>query len=518
MSLLKNFATVGGLTLSSRVLGFVRDSFLAAAIGTGAVADAFVVAFRLPNLFRRLFAEGAFTSAFVPLFAGKLEAEGPDSAKRFAEESLSALGLALLLLTIAAELGMAALVFVLAPGFADDPAKFDLTVLLSRIAFPYLLLISLVSLYSGVLNGLGRFAAAAFSPALLNTALVAALAAVFLLGYEGTTMAGVLLAAGITVGGVLQLVLLLFALARAGFPIAFRRPRLTEGVKRLSALAGPSIIAGGVVQINTVVGTMIASTEAGAISWLYFADRVYQLPLGIVGIAVGVVLLPDLAKRVRAGDLESVNASQNRSLEFAMALTLPAAAALTLFALPITIGLFQRGAFTAEDSVATAAALAAFGAGLPAFVLTRVFQPAFFARENTRTPMVYSAITVAANVVISLALFPLIGYVGVAIATSASSWLNVALLYRGLRKGDLYVADARLKRTMMRVMAAVAAMVAVLYGAEWLLQPWFAGDSLQRFGALGLFVGAGGLVYAIAVIVFGAVSRADLRRVLKRGR
>jgi putative peptidoglycan lipid II flippase len=518
LSLLKNFATVGGLTLSSRVLGFVRDSFLAAAIGTGAVADAFVVAFRLPNLFRRLFAEGAFSSAFVPLFAGKLEAEGKDSARRFAEESLSALGLALLLLTVAAELAMAALVLVLAPGFSEDPAKFDLTVLLSRIAFPYLALVSLVSLYSGVLNGLDRFAAAAFSPALLNTALIAALVAVFLLGYEGTNMAGVLLAAGITAGGVLQLGLLLAALARAGFPIAFRRPRLTGNVRRLAVLAGPSVIAGGVVQINTVVGTMIASTEAGAVSWLYFADRVYQLPLGIVGIAVGVVLLPDLAKRVRAGDLAAVNTSQNRSLEFAMALTLPAAAALTLFALPITVGLFQRGAFSAADSVATAAALAAFGAGLPAFVLTRVFQPAFFARENTRTPMIFSAITVAANVIISLALFPLIGHVGVAIATSASSWLNVALLYRGLRKSDLYAADARLKRTLTRVILAVAVMVAALYGAEWLLAPWFAAGGFVRIGALFVFVAAGGLVYAIAAVAFGAVSRSDLRRVLKRGR
>jgi putative peptidoglycan lipid II flippase len=518
LSLLKNFATVGGLTLSSRVLGFIRDSFLAAAIGTGAVADAFVVAFRLPNLFRRLFAEGAFSSAFVPLFAGKLEAEGKDSAKRFAEESLSALGLALLVLTVAAELAMAALVLVLAPGFSEDPAKFDLTVLLSRIAFPYLALVSLVSLYSGVLNGLDRFAAAAFSPALLNTSLIAALVAVFLLGYEGTSTAGVLLAAGITVGGVLQLGLLLAALARAGFPIAFRRPRLTANVKRLAVLAGPSVIAGGVVQINTVVGTMIASTQAGAVSWLYFADRVYQLPLGIVGIAVGVVLLPDLAKRVRAGDLAAVNTSQNRSLEFAMALTLPAAAALTLFALPITIGLFQRGAFSAADSVATAAALAAFGAGLPAFVLTRVFQPAFFARENTRTPMIFSAITVAANVIISLALFPLIGHVGVAIATSASSWLNVALLYRGLRKADLYAADARVKRTLARVIAAVAVMVAALYGAEWLLAPWFAAGGLTRIGALLAFVAAGGAVYAIAAVLFGAVSRSDLRRVLKRGR
>lgn len=516
MSLVRNFATVGGATLSSRVLGFIRDSFLAAALGTGVVADAFVVAFRLPNLFRRLFAEGAFQSAFVPLFAGTLEAAGEEEARRFAEESMSALLFALLVLTVIAELAMPVLVLVLAPGFGADSPKFELAILLSRIAFPYLALISLVSLYSGALNGLDRFAAAAFSPALLNVALIASLAVVFLTANEGTHAAGVLIAAATTVGGVLQLGLLMIALARARFHLSFRRPRLTPGVKGLMRLAGPGVIAGGVVQINIVVGTMIASLQPGAVSWLYYADRVYQLPLGIVGIAVGTVLLPDIAKRVRAGDFSSVNNSQNRSLEFALVLTLPAAAALVLFALPITVGLFERGAFTAADSAATAVALAAFGAGLPAFVLTRVFQPAFFARENTRTPMVFSAATVAVNVALSIVLFPLLGHVGVAIATSAASWVNVALLYAGLKRRAMFKSDPRLKSALWRMALATLAMVAALYAGEWALAPFSAMGGWARVGALVAFVAWGGLVYAAAALGFGAVRISDLRRAARR--
>lgn len=516
MSLLRDFATVGGATLSSRVLGFVRDSFLAAAIGTGFVADAYVVAFRLPNLFRRLFAEGAFQSAFVPLFARRLEGDGEEAAREFARDSLAALAFMLAVVTILAEIGMPVLMLGLAPGFSAEPDKLELAILLSRIAFPYLALVSLVSLYSGVLNGLGRFAAAAFSPALLNAALIAALAAVFLTRNEGTREAGIWLSAAVTVGGVAQLALLVAALARAGFRLPLARPRLTDNVRRLFALAGPAVIAGGVVQINSVVGTMIASLQPGAVSWLYFADRVYQLPLGIVGIAVGVVLLPDLAKRLRAGDVEAVMNSQNRSLEFAMALTLPAAAAIVFFALPITVGLFERGAFTAADSAATAAALAAFGAGLPAFVLTRVLQPAFFARENTRTPMVYSAITVAANTLLSIALFPLLGYVGVAVATSAASWLNVLLLARGLVADGLFRTDARLLRSLAGTAAATVAMTIALYGMEHLTAAWLAAGGLARIGGVLAFVAGGGVVYALAAVVFGAVDRRDLKRLLRR--
>ncbi len=353
MSLLRNFATVGAGTASSRILGFVRDIFIAAALGTGPVADAYFVAQRLPNLFRRLFAEGAFASAFVPLFTKSHEGEGAEAGHRFAEESLAALTALLIVVTIVAELAMVWLTFGLAPGFASDHAKFDLAVMLSRIAFPYLLLISITTLLSGALNGIGRFAAAAFSQSLLNVVLIGALVFLYLKGEVGTVRAGVLLTSAITLGGVVQLAFLLIACRRAGIHLRLVWPRWTENVKRLTRLALPSVVAGGVTQINIVVGTIIASLEAGAVSWLYYADRLYQLPLGIVGIAISVVLLPDLSRALRAGRQDLVDYTQNRSFEFAAALTLPATVALFVIPHQIIAILFQRGAFTAADTAAT---------------------------------------------------------------------------------------------------------------------------------------------------------------------
>ena len=296
MSLLRNFATVGGATATSRLLGFVRDMFIAAALGTGPVADAFFVAFRFPNLFRRLFAEGAFNSAFVPLFAKALEGEGEESARRFGEEAMSVLLTALLVLTALVEIAMPILMFVMAPGFASDPAKFDLTVVLTRIAFPYLTLVSLLALYSGVLNARGRFAAAAFAPALLNVVLIGALAYIFWSGHDGDLQAGYVLAWGTVIGGVVQLALVVAAAGRDGMWLKLRLPALTGRVRRFVRLAVPGVLAGGITQINIVIGTMIASLAPGAVSYLYYADRLYQLPLGIVGIAIGVVLLPDLSR------------------------------------------------------------------------------------------------------------------------------------------------------------------------------------------------------------------------------
>ncbi|MEX2319491.1 MAG: murein biosynthesis integral membrane protein MurJ, partial [Bauldia sp.] len=287
MSLLRNFTTVGGATGVSRILGFVRDILIAGVFGAGPIADAFFVAQRLPNLFRRLFAEGAFASAFVPLFAKAHENEGPEASRRFAEEALAALAATLLVITVVAEIGMVWLTFGLAPGFAAEPEKFDLAVLLSRIAFPYLFLVSIVALLSGMLQSVGRFAAAAFSPVLLNSILIATLGVIYLSGVGESVAAGIWLATAVTVAGVVQLAVLWYVCERAGLKIRLIRPRWTPNVRRLAKLAGPSVLAGGVVQINVVVGTIIASLQAGAVSWLYYADRLYQLPLGIVGIAIG---------------------------------------------------------------------------------------------------------------------------------------------------------------------------------------------------------------------------------------
>lgn len=517
MSLLRNFATVGSATVTSRLLGFVRDILIAAALGTGTVADAFFVAFRLPNLFRRLFAEGAFASAFVPLYAKTVEAEGEERADRFAMDSLAALLLALAVLSLAAEIGMAALTFALAPGFADDAGKFELTVLLSRIAFPYLALVSVVSLLSGVLNGRGRFAAAAFSPALLNVVLIGALIVVYAVGLVGEIGAGIILSTGTAVGGLVQVVFLFAACRRAGVRLALVRPRLTPGVRRLTALAGPSVIAGGIVQINIVVGTIIASTEPSAVSWLYYADRVYQLPLAIVGIAIGVVLLPEIARRLSGGDTAGALATQNRAAEFALALTLPATIALVVVPGRIVEGLFERGAFAAVDTRETARVLAIFALGLPAFVLVKVLQPAFFARENTATPMWYSLATVIANIAVSLALYPFIGYIAVAVGTTVAGWLNVVLLAVRLLRDGAFVVDQRLGAAFLRTLAAVAALGLILVGAEMVLAPLFAAGGKPRIAALLILVAVGVLGYAVAALLFGAIRRDDLRRALSRG-
>jgi putative peptidoglycan lipid II flippase len=524
MKLYRAFATVGGLTLVSRVLGFARDILIAALLGTGAVADAFFVAFRFPNLFRRLFGEGAFNSAFVPLFSTRLHEGGANAARRFAEEALSGLVFVLLLLTAVAELAMPLLMFGLAPGFADSAGKFDLAVLLTRITFPYLLCMSVVALLSGVLNSLGKFVESSAVPVVLNVTLIAAILAAMALGYRQDEGAGIVLAWGVAAAGLFQVLVLLDGARRNGMWLRLRRPRLTQGVRRLIKLGIPGIIAGGVTQLNIVIGTVVASLQDGAVSHLYYADRIYQLPLGIVGIAIGVVLLPDVSRHLRAGNDAAVMDSQNRSLELAMLLTLPAATALAVVSTPIVAVLFERGAFTAADTPATAYALAVFALGLPSFVLIKVFSPAFFAREDTATPMRYAVISMVANTLGSIVLFfafraaGIMPHLGIALATTLGGWLNALLLWRTLVARGQFLADARLRRSLPLIILASLATGAILLGLALALEPWFgAGNSsITRFGALATLVLAGVLVYAIAVEVSGAFPLRQLAQALRR--
>lgn len=484
--------------------------FLAAALGTGLVADAFLVAFRFPNLFRRLFAEGAFNSAFIPLFTRALTEGGEAEAQRFGREALAALLSLLLIVTAIAEIAMPILMHVLAPGFSTDPEKFDLTVLLTRIAFPYLLLVSLVALFSGVLNSKGKFAVAAFAPTLLNVVFIAALAFVLLADLHETRSAGVILSITTVVGGIAQLVVVVWAANRAGVGLRLELPRLTPGVRRLGRLAIPGILAGGVTQINIVVGTIIASLAPGAVSYLYYADRVYQLPLGVVGIAIGVVLLPDLTRQLRGGRTDIASHTQNRALEFALALTLPAAVALAVLAEPVIRVLFERGVFTGEDTIRTAAALTAFAAGLPGFVLIKVFQPAFFAREDTRTPMWFAAISVLVNIAGSLILFPWLQHVGIAVATSAAGWLNAVMLAIVLWRRGYFVADEGLKRRLPLILLAAVLMGVGLFAGIGLLKDWLEDPStLVRTLTLLVVVIAGILLFALVVQLTGA---ADFRK------
>ena len=518
MSLLKNFATVGGATATSRLLGFVRDMFIAAALGTGPVADAFFVAFRFPNLFRRLFAEGAFNSAFVPLYARALEGEGEQAARRFAEDSLSVLLTALLIFTALTEIAMPILMYVMAPGFVSDPDKFDLTVFLTRIAFPYLALVSLLAFFSGVLNARGRFAAAAFAPALLNVVLIAALLLILRMDWANTADAGTALTIATVIGGVAQLGLVVFAAARGGVLLMLRLPKITPGVRRLIKLGVPGVLAGGITQINIVVGTMIATLAPGAVSYLYYADRLYQLPLGIVGIAIGVVLLPDLSRQLRAGRIDVADHTQNRAVEFAMALTLPAAVALFVMADPIINVLFQRGSFGPGDTRATAAALAAFSVGLPGFVLVKVFSPGFFAREDTRTPMWFAGAALVVNVALSLALFPFIAHVGIAIATAAAGWVNTALLVFTLARRGQFTPDAALTRRLPLIALAALLMGVCLYLALWPTTPLLADPRLVvRSLAVASLVFGGVVVFVVFCQLTGAADfRGSLARVLRR--
>jgi putative peptidoglycan lipid II flippase len=520
MKLYRSFFTVGGLTMISRVLGFVRDILFAWAFGSGWVADAFNVGFRFPNLFRRLFGEGAFNSAFIPLFAKTLEGDGAPAARQFAEEALSGLLFVLVAVSALAIVFMPSLMYLLAPGFAADPDKFELTILLTRIMFPYLLCMSLVALMSGVLNSFGRFVESSAVSIVLNLTLTVAIFIGFALGFHNDPQGGIVQAIGVFVAGLLQLALLMDGLRRAGFRLGLRRPRMTEGVRRLVSLGVPGVISGGVTQINIMIGTMIASLEAGAVSQLYYADRLYELPLAIVGIAIGVVLLPEVSRHLRAGDAVAVADSQNRSLEMAMLLTVPAAVALAVVPNEIVRVLFERGAFKASDTAVTGAALAVFAWGLPAFVLIKVFSPAYFAREDTKTPMRYATISLIANTAGSIGLFflfralGLLPQLGIALASTLGGWLNAYMLWRTLDQRGHFVLDARAVRTLPRVLVCSLLMGAVLWVAAQMLAPWMAaGQPLWTKGAaLASLVGAGLVVYGASTAAMGILRLGRLFR------
>jgi putative peptidoglycan lipid II flippase len=512
MALLRSVATVGGYTMLSRVLGFVRDMLTAALLGAGPVTDAFFVALRLPNLFRSLFAEGAFSAAFVPLFAGLIAKEGRPVARRFAEDALAALLTALLIFLVIGEITTPWLLRILAPGFAADPEKFALTITLTRITFPYLLFISLVALQGGVLNSVERFAAMAVTPTLLNLFLIAALTLVH--PVSGATLAWAVAAAGFA-----QFLWLMFSCHQAGMALSLPRPRLSPGVRRLVRLMAPGIFGAGATQLNLVISTAIASLlPTGAVSYLYYADRLNQLPLGVVGFAVGTAILPPLSRQVRLGDHAGALETQNRGLELAFLLTLPAAVALGVAARPILEVLFERGAFGPIETAATAAALAAYAAGLPAFVLIKVMAPAFFARQDTVTPVKIAFAAIAVNIVLttSLGLATPLAHVGVALATSAAGWVNALLLIFMLHRRGQFVLDQRARTRLPRMLAAALGMGVLLVAIEPLLRPALAGGLALRLAGLAILVGAGLAGFAALALALGVVPWGEVMRRLRR--
>ena len=513
MRLLRSTAVVGLLTMASRVLGLVRDRMLAQALGAGPITDAYLTAFQFPNLFRRIFAEGAFNSAFVPLYAGKLEGNGLTEAQRFARQVVSVLMTAMFILVLAAQLGMPWLMYLLAPGFVDDPGLFELAVLLTQITMPYLLMMSLTAMLSGVLNSHGKFAVASAAPVLLNVTLISILA----LSPEGGRDLALHLSIGITVSGLMQLVWLFAACQTLGIRLSLQLPRLTPDVRRLIVLGVPGALAAGVTQINILVTSAIATIEIGARSWLYYADRLYQLPLGVIGIAIGVVLLPTLSARLRAGDLPAASNAMNRALEISMALTLPAAAALIAIPNFIVMGIYEGDEFTPNDVIMVSEALVPFAIGLPAFVLIKVLSPGFFAREDTVTPMKFATAGVVINLLLGIGLFfgPL-GFVGLAIATSVAGWVNAGLLAATLARRGLFKPDARVLSKLPRILLACGFMVAFLIYADR-----HAGrviDFAFGYPLLGLLVicAAGAGVYGLGALVTGALRISEVRQALKR--
>jgi len=513
MNLLKAITTVGGYTLLSRVFGFIRDILIANFLGAGAVADAFFVAFRFPNLFRRLFAEGAFAAAFVPIFSSSLENEPRDQSLLFANQAFSVLGLMLLFFVVLMEIAMPWAMYVLAPGFDAVAGKMEMATEFSRIAFPYLLFISLVSLQSGVLNSINRFAAAAAAPVLLNVTFITAM-----LAFPGDAEhTGLVLSWAVFVAGLVQFIWLIYHCRREGFPIRFVRPRLSPKVKLLGKRIIPVVFGASLYQINLLIGTILASLVAdGAVSYLYYADRVTQLPLGVVGVAVGTALLPSLSRQLAANDHVAAAESQNRGLEFALLLTLPAAFALVVIATPVISVLFERGAFDSTAVHATAAALVAYATGLPAYVLIKVLAPGFFARHDTKTPVKIAAVAMVANIVLNLIFMRYWGHVGIAYAASVSAWFNaLALAVVLVRRGELQF-DQRLLRSAPRVLLASGGMAAGLYVANTQYgDVLFADNQLPGLG-LGILVIGGGACYGLLTLVFGVLKLQEIKRLMKR--
>jgi putative peptidoglycan lipid II flippase len=516
MNLFKAATTIGALTLVSRVFGFARDMLMARILGAGFAADCFIAAFKLPNLFRRLFAEGAFSAAFVPMYNQHMKdgaVDGRSAAHRFAEDVLAVFVPVLLLFTALMQMVMPGIVWLLAGGFTAVPGKFEFAVELTRITFPYLMLISLASLLGGILNSLSRFAVAAATPILLNLCLVAAL--VFFRDNEQHTAQA--LAVAVAIAGLVQFLWLLWACERAGVSLKLRLPKLTPEVKRLGIIILPATVGAGIYQMSQFIDGFFASRLAeGSLSYLNYADRLNQLPLGVIGIALGTAILPSLARHIASDNKAAANVVQNRAVEMGMFLTVPAAAALAVLAGPLVQAFYLGGKFDMEDAYWTSLTLACLVAGLPAYVLIKVLTPGFFARSDTKTPVKIAAFALAVNVVLNIILMGPMKIAGLALATAISAWINCLLLYYTLHTRGHFTFDDRVKQRLWRIALASAIMAAAVFGVREVLQTWFSAGVFGRVGGVLILVGVGGAVYFGSAILLGAFVWSEFKQQLRR--
>jgi putative peptidoglycan lipid II flippase len=500
LSLLRSISTVGANTLLSRILGFVRDVVIATTFGTGTQADAFFVAFRIPNLFRRLFAEGAFSQAFVPVLSAERSERGDAGVRDLAAHVAGTLALVLSILTVAGILAAPLLVWAFAPGFHDQGDKFGLTVQMLRICFPYLLFISLTSLCAGILNTYGRFAVPAFTPVLLNLCLIAA--TVLIAPLLATPVLA--LAFGVFVAGIVQLAFQFPFLAQIRM---FVRPRWSlahAGMRKVAKLILPALFGVSVAQINILINTLIASfLAAGSVSWLYYSDRIVEFPLGVFGIALATVILPNLSREHASGDPQVFSRTLDWALRLVCVLAIPAAVGIAVLAGPMLCTLFQYGAFTIRDVNLASLSLMAFALGLPGFVGVKVLATGYFSRQDMRTPVRIAAISVLANVLINLLLVGPLAHAGLALGTATAALLNAMLLYRGLYRARIHQPEPGWRRLLVQILFANLAMAVFLLLFRGEMVQWFDAGAMRRGVSLTALVGGGALVYLLALLLVG---------------
>lgn len=522
--LLKSSAIYSGLTLVSRFMGFARDLAVSYRMGASATpaADAYNAALAFPNLFRRFFAEGAFAAAFVPAYAKSLQRDGEEKADILAADAMATLAASTILITIVCQLAMPWLMMLISPGFGWGTEKYKLAVLLTQITMPYLPCMAIVAHLSGVLNARDRFILSAGAPILLNICTLA-----FILPQTTAVGAAQWGSIGVIVAGVAQAALLTWGVNKSGAQVHWRLPRLTPEVRELIGKAIPGALAASATQVNIFISGALASHVPGGRTWLATADRLYQLPLGLVGVAIGVALLPRLSRAVHSGDKADAQSAMDQGVTLAMALTLPAAAALVAMPGFLSDGLYTRGEFTSFDASQTAAALFFYGLGTPAFVLQQLYSRAFFARGDTKSPMRYALISVAVNIAFGVALFQMVGVKGIAAATAIASWINVGQMAWGLKAKKEYGPSldtwSRLARILLASIGMGVLLAAASHWRELIETPLRAmglhGHALgAKEFALALTCLAGVAVYPPLLFLFGGVKPAELKAALRRGK
>jgi len=506
MNLIASTSTFGFFLLISRILGYVRDILIAIFLGTSLFADAFFVAFRLPNTFRRLFAEATFNAAFIPSYTGEL-AKNKIEADNFAKSVFNLLFIILLFFVLVAEIFMPQLIFLIAPGFYKDPEKFKLAVDLSRITFPFLFFICLASFFGAILNSYNKFAASAAAPIILNVILIGSLLFSQLINISNV----LILSYAVSLAGFLQLTVLFFFVRKNFKPILSIKIKIDKQVKFFFRKLIPSIFSSGVTQINILVGTIIASFQTGAVSYLYYADRVYQINLAVAGIAIGTVMLPELSKNIQKNNFEEISNLQNRTLELCLFLSVPAAAALIIAAEQIITSLFGYGSFDNTSVINTGMALYFFAFGVPAFSILKIFSNFFFARNDTKTPFYLSVASVTLNIVISLSLFSKFGFIIIPIATSISSWINVFMYYYLIKKRNIHIFDNKFIYRFPRMILSVVVMVIVLYLLLGFFSTKFNYNESWKFIYLFIIVTISLISYFLVSNISGAFKFKDIK-------